>query len=170
MLWRGIWFQQGVRPYITITQDRVSSKGVCQARSEGHVLLERRTGHQPCYTCLVFHITHTNLIHYKESKSALPLLSSPHLSSLSSHLLLWPGAGAGLSLSDHPRRRSPVHSVPGGRHLHQMSSSGTSALLLRLRPRVLQVSNVQPGELHHLHQDLTEVPGLPQRPGNRDER
>ena len=63
-----MWFQQGVRPYITITEHTVSSKGRCGQREGGRVLLERRSGQQACYTCLVFHITHTNLVHYKESK------------------------------------------------------------------------------------------------------
>ena len=66
--WHGIWFQQGVRPYISITEDTITSKGRCHQREGGRVILEKLRGHETCFTCLVFHISHTNLIHYKESK------------------------------------------------------------------------------------------------------
>ena len=37
--WQGIWFQQGVRPYITIDQDSISSKGWCHVIEGGHVMV-----------------------------------------------------------------------------------------------------------------------------------
>lgn len=69
--WQGIWFQQGVRPYITIDQDSISSKGWCHVIEGGHVMVANTSpsSQEPCYSCLVFHIAHKNLIHYKQTLS-----------------------------------------------------------------------------------------------------
>ena len=67
--WQGVWFQQGVRPYMTIDEDDVSSKGVCHKIEGSQVIVVKQTSQHPCYSCLVIHSTHRNLIHYKESKN-----------------------------------------------------------------------------------------------------
>ena len=76
-----------------------------------------------------------------------------------------------LYVSHHPWRRSSVHTLQSGRHLHkvrvwhimfiiltnkfvshQMPNPGSQALLVWFWPRAVSVPHVGPGELHHRHQ------------------
>jgi len=64
--WWGIWFQQGVRPYLTIDKDSISSKGACHIRHKDRVMVKKSNS---CYKCIVFHRRHANVLQYKETLS-----------------------------------------------------------------------------------------------------
>eukprot|EP00090_Calanus_glacialis_P012271 TRINITY_DN20758_c0_g1_i5.p1 TRINITY_DN20758_c0_g1~~TRINITY_DN20758_c0_g1_i5.p1 ORF type:complete len:549 (-),score=86.66 TRINITY_DN20758_c0_g1_i5:291-1937(-) len=67
--WWGIWFQQGVRPYMTIDKESISSKGACHVRHKDRVMVKKSNS---CYKCIVIHRRHANVLQYKETLSCSP--------------------------------------------------------------------------------------------------
>ena len=65
--WRGVWFQSGVRPYVSIDRGgRVSTKGRCVRAIGKHKFVFREA--PECYRCLVIHQRAHNVLQYKESE------------------------------------------------------------------------------------------------------
>ena len=96
--------------------------GSCVERAGGRVVVARGRGDmEPCYSCLVITTTHTNLIHYKQSGCLYTVITMIQWQLCSPQLPAQPGqVPAVLAVPLHPGRCSPLHTLQGGRRLHQV--------------------------------------------------
>ncbi|XP_064477131.1 uncharacterized protein LOC135391007 isoform X2 [Ornithodoros turicata] len=64
--WQGLWFQKGNPEPITITKDRISSKGRCKERHDTKYLIAGPT--EDCLRCVGFNDKNANVLQYKETQ------------------------------------------------------------------------------------------------------
>jgi len=66
--WEGIWFQNTVRPYITIDATSISNQGQCtKSDFRGEKFIIKVDGDRKCYKCIVMYQKHHNVLQYKET-------------------------------------------------------------------------------------------------------
>ncbi|CAM1306201.1 Uncharacterised protein g4272 [Pycnogonum litorale] len=67
--WWGIWFQKGIRNYMTVDTKNISSKGSC-IKSYGYsrFLMEDNSSTERCYRCMIITHKHHNIMQYRETR------------------------------------------------------------------------------------------------------
>lgn len=63
--WRGVWFQKGAHPAISIERTQITFKGTCvQADGDMFLIEDRR---ERCFRCVAIYEKHENVLQYRET-------------------------------------------------------------------------------------------------------